>query len=90
MAKAARSLSPNLDLEYFQALRAAIDVVTRQLKAQGVKTSLVARNRLVELAREHLRQERQASARAGAAGEALVEIARSYAVSHSTISRLEA
>jgi hypothetical protein len=52
---AGNSLSPNLDHEHRDALRAAIQVVTRRLKEQGVKTSLIARSKIVELAIEHLR-----------------------------------
>jgi hypothetical protein len=37
------------------ALRAAIAAVTRRLKEQGVKTSLIARSRIIALAIEHLR-----------------------------------
>jgi hypothetical protein len=38
--------------------------VTGRLKDQGVKASLIARSRMVELAREHLARQRQATTRA--------------------------
>jgi hypothetical protein len=51
----ASDCSQKTDLEHAQALHAAIQVVTRQLKEQGVKTSLIARRKLIELAIQHLR-----------------------------------
>jgi hypothetical protein len=79
---AGNSLSPNLDLEYVQALRAAIDVVNRQLKDQGVKTSLITRRKIIELAREHLAQQRRATARFGRAtlkqGQTVLRSGRFY------------
>jgi hypothetical protein len=67
MAVATRSLSPNLDLAHRDALRAAIQVVTRRLKEQGVKTSLIARRRIIELAIQHLRAAQAQRAKAARA-----------------------
>jgi hypothetical protein len=40
-------------------------VVTRQLKEQGVKTSLIARRKIVTLAIEHLRATQSATSEVG-------------------------
>jgi hypothetical protein len=63
MAQANGSLSPNPNLDHAQ-LQAAIAVVTRQLKEQGVKTSLIARRKIIALAIEHLRASQAQRAKA--------------------------